>query len=382
MKIKRFASAAVISLLLAAGHAAEAAPAPPAGSFDELLGAAKSAMTVDPAAAFARSDQALKLALKAPESPERRVRVATAQWLEGEALLRLNRADEAAPILAEAVVAVGEAQPNTTLHGRVIMAQATVLLEQGHLDRALAGLQAAQRIFASAQDRRGEAMALQNIGSIYYEAGEFGEVLNCYAQAAERYPGDPGLLVIAYNNRANALKELGRYDEAEAEFLRALRIGREMGSTVLQARILSNMAASQVRAGRLAAAEVTLAQALNLSEADPAAREWRTYLLGVSAQAALQRGNSPLAARLIGRMFEAVDPQTTGVIYREFHETASRAYRQVGDGRLAAQHQRAAERLSRAHYHLASAQGGCGTGAAVRIAAAGSTNVVWQLRRP
>jgi tetratricopeptide (TPR) repeat protein len=374
MKNNCFASVAAVGILLAAGHGAQAAPAPPPTSFEELLGAAKSSMTADPATAFARSDEALKLAQKATESPERRLRVATAQWLEGEALLRLNRAAEAAPLLAESVSAVEAVQPNTTLHGRVLMAQATVLLEQGHLDRALAGLQAAQRIFASARDRRGEAMALQNIGSIYYEAGEFSKVLGCYAQAAEVYPGEPGLLVIAYNNRANALKELGRYDEAEVEFLRALGVAEQMGSTVLRARILSNLAASQVRAARLEAAEVTLAQALNLSEADPAAREWRTYLLGVSAQAALQRGNSPLAARLLGRMFEAVDPQTTGVIYREFHEAASQAYGHVGDARLAAEHQRAAERLGRGHYQLASASAGCGAGAAVRVALARSLN--------
>ena len=68
--------------------------------------------------------------------PARAEHIATAQWLQGEALLRLNRLDEANPVIKEGLAAVAGA-PNTKLHGDLVMAQAGVLATQGRVQEAL-----------------------------------------------------------------------------------------------------------------------------------------------------------------------------------------------------------------------------------------------------
>ena len=191
MNVRRLAwvaaAAAVLATAPPAAHAA--APPRPAASaatspFDARIDAAKAAMMADPRSALREAQAALKLAKAGPAGAAQSQRVATAQWLQGEALLRLNRLDEAAPAIREGLIAV-ETSPDTKLHGDLVMAEAGLLATQGKVQPALQGLQRAYHIFGKAKQPRSQAIALHNIGSIYQDARDYAKVLQYYAQAAE-----------------------------------------------------------------------------------------------------------------------------------------------------------------------------------------------------
>jgi signal transduction histidine kinase len=300
---------------------------------------AKAAMMADPEMALKHSSAALAAARGAG------VDKATAQWLRGEALLRMNRLSEAAPAIAEGL-AIAEARArNTKLHGDLRVAQGALLATQGKVQSALEDFQAAYRIFQAAQEPRSQAMALQNIGAIYQDAGDFPKVMQYYAQSAELVKDDPALLVTAFNNVGNALREQKKFPEAIAELQRARALAREMQSPFLEAHVLGNLASTEVMAGRLQAAERHIDEGLRLSRADPAAAEWRPFLWGVAAQAAHKRGRLDEAAVHLENTFAGADLATTTVPYRDFHRSAYEVYEARGDNRRALAHLKAWKRL-------------------------------------
>lgn len=362
MTIKQMAQAAVIAVLLATPVTADAQLRADVASqatkaFDDHVAGAKSSMTSDPATALSRATAALAAAPTGPtlEAP---IRAATAQWLQGEALLRLNRPADALAPLERALAVVAERQPNSNLHGRLLMARAGAQADRGRTAEALAAFEAAHRLFQAANDRRGQALALQNIGAIYQDAGEYERVLQCYAEAAKVYPDEPELLVSAHNNRGNALKELHRYAEAETAFQNALAVSRELESPVLEARILTNLAAVLMKMGRLQLAETRLRQADRIAERDPAASEWRPFIWGVRAQVALRRGDLSRASDMIARTFRGVDLGSSDLVFRDFHRTAVEVYGRTGDGAQAALHGRALRRMAAASGAVSLAQNG------------------------
>lgn len=343
MRFRNRTPALALAALLAGSVAAWPAAAADGERFDSQISAAKSAMMVDPSTALARSTEALATARSAPEA-DRAIQLATAEWLQGEALMRLGRTQEAVPVIDHALGVVSSATPNTKLHGDLTMAQAGVMAMTGKVVPALENFQRAFKIFSAAGDTRGQAKALQNIGSIYQEAGDYERVLQYYAQSAEVHKADPALLVSAYNNQANALKELGRLPEAERQFTLALDIAREMGSSLLEAHILSNLASAQVMGGRLSAADAHIARGLRLTSSGDALQE-QPYFWGVAAQAALRRNDYAKAAQLLDRTFAGADLEQTPPPYRDFHKVAYEVYEKLGDDRRALVHLRAFKRL-------------------------------------
>ena len=123
-------------VVLAAGFMFIAALAPTyaqesASPFEARIAEARSAMMADPATALNLANEAEALA------GQNRVEWLTAQWLQGEALNRLNRPQEAAPILDAALEGAGEVAPNTKLHGDLMMARAGAARAQSYLDKSL-----------------------------------------------------------------------------------------------------------------------------------------------------------------------------------------------------------------------------------------------------
>ena len=338
--------AAVVAILAALPSLALAGP--PGGAtptpFETKVAAAKTAMMGDPQAALARSSEALLEARRLP-APKQATQVATAQWLQGEALFRLSRLEEAAAVLDQALTVAAVEAPNSKLHADLLMAKAGVLGERGQVQSALQGFQAAYRIFGAAGERRSQAKALMYIGTIYQDARDYGKVLQYYAQAAELYPADTVLLVSAANNIGNAFRAQKRYPEAVAAFERARGIAREMDSLPLEAEILTNRAAAEVEWGRLDAAQAHIDEAQKIIAGDPGARDQMPPIWGVAAQIQLKRNNATAAAALLARTFQGLDLDTTPLPFRDFHETAYRAYSQLGDEHQALAHLRAFKRL-------------------------------------
>jgi tetratricopeptide (TPR) repeat protein len=251
-----WSAAALAAWLVAAPAAAGAAavPAQPASPVDARLAAAKAAMMGDPAGALTLSIQALALA-KADAGPRRDQEIAAAQWLQGEALLRLDRPDEAAPVIAAGLAVAAAKAPEHQAARRPVMTQAALEAARGEVQSALRDFQAAYRIFGKAGHPRGQAVALQNIGSIYQDAHDYKKVLHYYAQSAEAYPADQLLQLSAANNIGNALMSDEQYGRAVTEFEKARKIARQMDSPQLEARIMANLAIAEAHNGHPEAAK-------------------------------------------------------------------------------------------------------------------------------
>ena len=338
-------AALALSLAPSLAHANSQAPPTAPTAFEASVAAAKAAMMADPRAGLQRAQDAMAVAQREPAGPSQAEHLATAQWLQASALLRLNRLDEAGPLIERGLAAAAVRAPDSKLYGDLMMAQADYLGMRGQEAQALARFQAAYRIFGKAGQPRSQAMALQYIGSIYQDAGDYAKVLDYYAQSADLYPGDLALLITADNNIGNALKSQKKYAEAAAEFEKALTIARRMKSPQLEMEVLTNLAASEVQQGRLNAAQGHVDAALKIAGADPAGRDELPFIWGVSAQLQLARHQPRAAAQLLARTFQGVDLAASPAPFRDFHETAYQVFTQLHDDPQALAHLRAFKRL-------------------------------------
>jgi signal transduction histidine kinase/CheY-like chemotaxis protein len=346
MKSSILAVALALSLAIPATALAEAAVTPQAiiSPFDQAIADAKSVMMADPETALGHAHRAATVAEALPEGTDRQVAMATALWLEGEAHARLNRPLEAAPIIETALAAALSAAPGTKLNGDLLMSRAAVSATTGKIQEALADFQAAHNIFQAAGLKRSQAIALQNIGSVYNDAGDYARVLDYYDQSAEVYSDDPALSISAHNNRGNAYKELGDYAKAEEEFKAALALVVPLNSPLLQVRVMTNIASAQFLGGDLDEADATASAALAFAEGGPAAG-WTPYLWGVRAQVAFGRGDVNTAAAFIEKAFQGVDLATTTMPFRDFHRAAHEIFKARGELAKALAHFEAFHRL-------------------------------------
>ena len=334
----------VLPLALAAAPAAAAAPPATMAAFDRQIDATKQAMMADPEHALASALVAVALANSLPASHDALVAAATAQWLHGEALLFLNRMTEAVPIIDATLREVEKVAPNTKLHGDLLRSHGAIAAGNGQVLQALHDYQRAHGVFRAAGVARSQALALQDIGQIYFDAGDYKRVLAYYDQSAEVYQGDPGLTLTMFNSRAEVFRKEKRYREAGEAYRAAMVQARKLDSPLLQVRIATNLAGSEAEAGHLAAAQAVTDQAMKLV-AHGAAAGWQPYVYGIAARIAFDRGDLPLAKQLIERSFAGADLAHTEMLYREYHAAAARIYEAVGDEKLALAHLKAFQRL-------------------------------------
>jgi len=308
-----------------------------------ILDTAEKTMIVDPTKVVALVAQGRRALAEDRGSVIDRLRL-RADWLDAEALGRLNRIDEAKTRIDAALQTIARVEPGGLLHGNMLMTRGAIALDQGEVQVAFNAYRRAFGMFQRGGDTRRQALALQNIGTIYSDAGDQQSVLRYYAQSAEIYAGDPGIAVSARNNLGLAYKELGQLDRADAEYRAALAIARKMDSALLTARILNNIAAVELLRGRLQAAEAAADQGL-AAAASEGARDWAPFLWGTKAQIAFKRGDLPRTLALLDRTFAGTTPATTNFYFRDFHATAADAYARAGRADQALEHLRAFKRL-------------------------------------
>lgn len=266
-----------------------------------------------------------------------------ALWLEGEALGRLNEIDAAGSCINTALSEIERTDPHSQLHGRILMSHGAIALDSGQVQVAFLDYRKAFEMFRRVGDARNQALALQNIGSIYSDAGDQQSVLRYYAQSADLFPADTGLAVSARNNVGLAYKEIGDFGHAEEQYRLALTLAAKLKSASLEARILNNIGAVQLARGQLVAADRTADH--GLAVARNGASEWSPFLWGLKAQVALARGDARAAVSLLERTFAGTDLTKTSFYYRDFHKTAVDAYTLVGDETSTLLHLRAFKRL-------------------------------------
>ena len=341
--------AVLIGLACVAASSVAAAPrqpsaqAQPTSRFDAEVTAAKTAMMGDPETALRHARAIIALSAATRDPVARQIEAATGYWLEGEALIRVNRPEEARPAIDRGMAIATRHANRTKLHADLLKARAALSLVTSNVQPALADLVAAHGMYQALGEPRSQAIVLQNLGSIYLDARDFERALRYYEQANEVYSDDPALMLAAHNNRGNALRELGRYADAAREFETALAAARQMESGLLEARILSNLGSTQVLAGELDRAEATVQLGLRISHRSAAG--WEPYLWGVRAQIALARNDLATARRYIERTFAGVDLAESTLPFREFHDAARTIYYRVGDTAAAFQHLAAFKRL-------------------------------------
>ena len=317
--------------------------------FDRSVVITKAAMMADPQDALGKADRSLELAKSLPAGRTADISLATAQWLKAEALIGSNAPDRAKPIVENALVTVKRSAPRSKLAGDLMRSRGAIAAIGGHVQEALTDFQAAYRIFSDAGETRSRAIAIQDIGALYLDAGDYERVLRYYAQSAEIFHDDAYLLLSTHNNRAVVLREMKRYPEAVAEYDAALADARKLHSPLLEAQILTNLAAAQVDAGRIDAADRSVVRASRLTGSGEAHGE-QPYVFGVAAKVAAAKGDNTLAARLLERAFAGADLTKTQMPFREFHAVAAQVYEALGNEPAALAHLKAYHRLeSEAH---------------------------------
>jgi signal transduction histidine kinase len=327
-----------------AAATSQTGPEPVSSAFDTAISTAKTAMMADPASAMKPVLLAENLALRLPTPNEVDVGRATAAWLHGEVLSRINEPEKALPILQSALREASAASPRSKLEADVTLARGTAETALGDVRASLADFQRSYELYVALGDGRGQAKALLSMGGIYSDAGDNDRSLRYYSQVPDVYRGDPAIDLAAHNNLGETLKKLGRFKEAEGEYEKALAAAAQLASPMLQTRILTNLASAQLQDGALDKADANVGRALaRSSQADAAG--WRPYIWGVKAQIAARRGDYALAASDLDRAFSGVDLGTSTLPFRDFHQTAYVVYQHLGRYDLALRHLEAFKRL-------------------------------------
>jgi len=314
-----------LGLVLAFAAIPAGAQASSDARFETLVAGVKADMLEDPGRAIASAGAALKFAERARSAQMK----ATVQWLLGEAYTRIDQPKRALPLLGEARRAVERIAPRSRLHADILMSAGAALTVNGNVAEALTDLQRSHAIFRELGETRSQAKALIAIALVYADGNDHNAALRYFGQAIEAYRADPGLSAAIYNGRANALKELGRLPEAEAELKKALAIARQENSALMTAVVLTNLSRIQLMKKDRAGADRTIAEGMALTN-QPDARPYRSTFLALAAQAALQRGDLTAAEPLIDQRFRGVDLATTIPVDREAHAAAYEIYRQRG----------------------------------------------------
>ena len=332
------AGAALAVQLPAATEEVQATP------FEAAVNEARATMMADPHAALAQAERAAALALDLATPAEQDIGLVTAWWLQSEALTRLGRPLEARPVAERALETLGADPEPTKLYADLLVSAARASQQTGDHAGALGRFRTAYEVYRQIGQTRSEAIILQSIGSIYNDARQYERAISYFDDATARFTDDASLDLAAFNNRGNAYRELGRYDEALDQYQQALAIAAQMGSPTLEARILNNIASLHVAFGRFDEADAALDTAFDKADGQEGA-EWARFLWGTRAQTAYGRGDYRQARTDIERTFQGIDIGGTPQHFREFHEAAADIYTVLGLWRQAAEHLRAFKRL-------------------------------------
>jgi signal transduction histidine kinase len=304
---------------------------------------AKATMLIDPAKALAKAIDAERYGAQLSGDGRRGVAVATAQWLQGEAYLRTNEPDKADVPVRKAIASVARLAPKSKLNADLHISLGWLDSYQGHVGNALVDYQKAFDIYRILNDPRGQARTLVFIALLYTQAKDSENAEKYYCQALDIYESDINLSVSIYNNRALIFAEAHRYPEAEEQLKRALVLAKQLGSRNLIEQIYINLARALLDMGNLARADHVIA--MGRAIADPEDASLLGRLTATAAQSALQHGNLAQATQLINTALVGVNPKTTGISYRDFHQTAYDVFVADGDAKSALVHLQALKRL-------------------------------------
>ncbi|MDG2535794.1 ATP-binding protein [Sphingomonas sp. HITSZ_GF] len=306
--------------------------------------AARESMLADQPEALRHAVAIDALSRKLADQRQQRMGLAAARWLAGEAHLRMDQPDQAAPLLADGLRLIESIQEPIKLRGDLLMSQGALFMARDQAVRALNNYQQAAEIFQQVGELRSKAIAYQNIAQLYNTANDFDSAEKNFQRAVETFDGDPILSLSLHNNRGNALSSAKRYQEAIAEYQLAVGIARQLGKPALEAMMLSNLARGQISLGQFDQADRTVKRGFELirgADADLL----RRHMLSTAAELASQRGDMNRAVQLIRQAFDGIDIEHSRVEFRNDHYFAYEIFTKAGDTHSALAHLEALKRL-------------------------------------
>jgi len=265
-------------------------------------------------------------------------------WLQGEALVRLGNAMAASAKIEAALRLLKTLQKPTALRGDLLLSRGWIATTKANVAQALADYQTAHNIFRSLGETRKQAIALQQIASLYRQANDLKTALRYDTESSELYSGDAGLDLSNHNNRGNALRALERLPEAEREYRVALKIARTLDSKVYESSILRNIARVQIDGENLRGAARTIGIAQKLDR-QLQISDHQSPLAVLAARLAFALNDNGRAQRIVSRYFDGVDLDETELPHREAHEIAYQVFAKAGLDNLALRHLEALKRL-------------------------------------
>ena len=312
--------------------------------FQTNIDEAKKSMMGAPDSALALARAAEQLVSGLPPSNSQQTALATALWLQAEALNRTNQPEAAQPVSDAALALLVDENEPTVLRGDLLLCSGRIAQSLGLAQDALQDFLDAHAIFLDLGVKRKQAISLQEVGGIYNTAHDYERAISYYNDALQAYDEDPAFSLVTHNNRGNALRGLERFNEAEVHYTAALDIAEKLDSPMLIARILTNLSATQFDGGDYDAASATADRGLSLMPPGQTSG-WEPFLWGVKAKIAFARGDVREAERLIGKTFDGLDLTTTNMTFRDFHEAAYEIFHALGRDDMAFEHLRAFKRL-------------------------------------
>jgi signal transduction histidine kinase len=205
---------------------------------------------------------------------------------------------------------------------------------------ALKSYQRAHAVFVRLGILRSQAIALLGLGAIYEKARDFNREIRYYREASQVYSGEPAFNLSVANNTGFALQQIGRYGDALDDYKRALTIAISLKSSMLEARVLTNVAMSEARLGKLGEADSAANRALRLLGPKDESG-WAPF----KADIEYQRGALKIAVADLEKAFHGLDLATTIAAFRDAHEIAYKVYRAAGNYSQAIVHLEAFKRL-------------------------------------
>lgn len=234
---------------------------------------------------------------------------------EGQQLMRAGRADEAEPLLRRAAEDAERLWGASSPDGGTL----TILWADAlHGARRTREAEAAYRLALARLERIREpghpmiGLALNNLGLNLHEQGRDAEALAALERAVairSATDGEAGATLVSMSNQAVTLKALGRFDEADALYVRVLAARRRGADPLDLATTLNNLGANRLMLDRAEEAETVLREALALREAGLGGGHPLTaQTLSLLSDALASQGRFEVAVLMQRRALEALGP--------------------------------------------------------------------------
>lgn len=308
---------------------ASAADGPPPTPYEQRVLDIRKALMADPAAAMKDAKTLEKSAQGEPNG------MAAALWLQGEALARLGRPEEAIPVLARARRNL--ISQDGVLAGDILLGEGRAARNLGRQGLALASFQDAYRAYELGNDDRKQAIALHAIGTLYTNARRWDRALDVFDQSEAMATAEGQLRFAILNDKSRVYTEQGEMDLALETAQETLRLAEVIDKPYPRANSHILLADILIDHGKLESARSSLEKA-RAFDTDPNASIWRPFLLMIEGRLANETGDLETASKRFGALFESYDMDAPVGDYRRAHRLAAEHYGSIGDHALAFAH--------------------------------------------